>query len=805
MIKFKSISWKNFCSYSNEETIFDFDQSDLVLITGKNGSGKSVLIDAIHYVLFGKPYRKIKIGDLINRRNKKNTLVTLAFSRGKDEYIVSRGLKPNIFQIEKNNEKLPPYNTLTQQEEFENNVLGFDEKTFNQIVVMGSSYHIPFLRLNTSQRRIFIEQLFDLNIFSRMKDILKLKNDEQLVKKNDLTLKLSSLNSALLQFESELARINSHNENQKKLLSEEKLKIENEIEKMKIELSEILEELKQIKSVDIEEIENKIVKSEQIIAKIQTDKQEFIRISTEEKNKTDKEYTKYISDKEIILNSLTENFKFKLSELESKQKLLKAQKEKEIYSEKEIELEKQNTSLNEINNNGKNLELEIAKINQSIALLKSNLTSEFNTEFEQSKNEKVKILVEIQNNKKQLDFYSQNKICYTCKTVLEGGHVEKLKAEIQQEINISIDKIAIIDNEESELKKKYEELFISQKNEMNSKLTDIEKTKSNLISEKFDVETKINNIKEKFMKKLLNIDVGNFNDGEKIEAEFKKEKEKISVEIENLKNQKNDSILKIQTDFENKIKELNNQIDEAKNESEKLKTSLNEARSEKQKEQLLVNKRTLIESGISEKKSSINNLDKVFVLISIKEVTEKKDLVESDIKNIESELNKIHTILSYFSVCKDLLSDSGIKGFIIEKYLFSLNSKLKEFLSFFETQFVVEFDKELDAKVLERNSEVDYEAFSGGERQRIDLSILFSFMSFCKTRAKTSTNLLIFDEILDSSLDEEGIDILVGLLEKMSQSLNYSIYVISHRSTNLNRFKNTFVISKDIFSKVEKR
>jgi len=174
MIKFEYVRWRNFLSTGNAFTEIDICKSPTTLVVGTNGSGKSTFIDALCFALFGKPFRKIKIGQLINSINLKNALVEVEFSIGSSKYKVRRGLKPNLFEIYQNDILVNQDAATKDYQEFlEKQILKLNYKSFTQIVVLGSSSFVPFMQLPAPQRREIIEDLLDIQIFSRMNDILR--------------------------------------------------------------------------------------------------------------------------------------------------------------------------------------------------------------------------------------------------------------------------------------------------------------------------------------------------------------------------------------------------------------------------------------------------------------------------------------------------------------------------------------------------------------------------------------------------------------------------------------------------------
>ena len=187
MIIFKKLSWKNFLSTGNYKTTLDLTRHETTLVSGENGAGKSTMLDALTYSLFGKSFRGINIPQLVNSINDKDCVVEIEFSIGKDDYKIIRGQKPKIFEIYKNN-KLVDQDSKAKdyQKTLEENILKMSYKAFCQIVILGSSNYIPFMKLSANDRRLIVENLLDIDIFSSMNSVLKTKISESKEKIKDL-------------------------------------------------------------------------------------------------------------------------------------------------------------------------------------------------------------------------------------------------------------------------------------------------------------------------------------------------------------------------------------------------------------------------------------------------------------------------------------------------------------------------------------------------------------------------------------------------------------------------------------------
>ncbi len=177
MITFRNIRFRNFLSTGNNWTEIDFDKFKTTLVVGHNGAGKSTMLDALAFALFGKPHRNINKPQLVNTINNKDCMVEVRFDVAGSRYKVVRGIKPQKFEIWKDDQLLNQSSHAKEyQKILEQNILKLNHKSFHQIVVLGSSSFVPFMQLPAQHRRDVIEDLLDINIFSKMNQILKEKN-----------------------------------------------------------------------------------------------------------------------------------------------------------------------------------------------------------------------------------------------------------------------------------------------------------------------------------------------------------------------------------------------------------------------------------------------------------------------------------------------------------------------------------------------------------------------------------------------------------------------------------------------------
>lgn len=246
MIVFKNLRWKNFLSTGNKWTEINLNKISSTLIVGHNGSGKSTMLDALSFALFGKPHRNINKPQLVNSINNKDCIVEVNFTIGKYEYKVVRGIKPGIFEIWRNDQLLNQSSHAKEyQKILEQNLLKLNHKSFHQIVVLGSSSFIPFMQLPAQHRRDVIEDLLDINIFSKMNILIKEKN--AILKENlkELNYKLDIVKNKIesqKKYIRDITQINTDEINDKEEKIKEVQEIIKDLQLSNSELSSFIQE-----------------------------------------------------------------------------------------------------------------------------------------------------------------------------------------------------------------------------------------------------------------------------------------------------------------------------------------------------------------------------------------------------------------------------------------------------------------------------------------------------------------------------------------------------------------------------------
>lgn len=240
MIYFKTVRYKNFLSTGNKFTEIQLDKSQTTLVVGQNGAGKSTMLDAISFGLFGKPHRNINKPQLVNSINAKQCVVEVEFKAGSVEYKVVRGIKPSLFEIYKDGEMInQSSHSKEYQKILEQNILKLTHKSFHQVVVLGSSSFIPFMQLPANHRREVIEDLLDINVFSKMNQLLREKNGLLKDQNNEIKYQLDLISDKIETQKKYIKDVKALNKEYADKIKEEIIELETEQTRLTDENTEL--------------------------------------------------------------------------------------------------------------------------------------------------------------------------------------------------------------------------------------------------------------------------------------------------------------------------------------------------------------------------------------------------------------------------------------------------------------------------------------------------------------------------------------------------------------------------------------
>ena len=443
MIEFKTIRYKNFLSSGNYFTTISLNENKDTLIVGANGAGKSTVLDALTFSLFGKPFRKINKGQLVNSVNEKDTKVEIEFNINKTEYRVLRGIKPNIFEIYKNGQKLNEDSSANdQQKSLETQILKLNYKSFTQIVILGSASFVPFMQLSAPHRREVIEDLLDIRVFSSMSDILKEKIKASRDNLKVLELKKESLGDKIVMQKQFIRSIEQEGEDgirqkQESIVTcdEESANYQKRIEDLISKVSSKEKEIQQYITSS-----NTIKKLSSFKVKLETKKQTSNdHLVFFQKNTVCPTCTQNIEDSFRVnkidhLQQVISKYQTNLTEIETAITEEEEREQKFLGLQREItNLQNETSQLNIRVSNSNKLRKSLEKEIQSITDKLENRTSE-NVKLSEYKDSLKQILKDLEQVREEFEYFQQSHILLKDDGV-KSGIIRKYLPLINKQVN----------------------------------------------------------------------------------------------------------------------------------------------------------------------------------------------------------------------------------------------------------------------------------------------------------------------------------------------------------------------------------
>jgi len=683
-IIFEEVKWKNLLSYGNEPSIFKFS-SGIDLVLGTNGQGKSTFVEAVFFSLFGKAFRKIKSGSLINRVNKKKLETEIIFKVDDKRYKIFRSQKPNKFEIYLEVED--EFQLIEQraavkdyQKYLEEEILNLNETIFRQLIALGSNLPSskPFMELSQSEKEVLFQTLTDTSIFGHLKKAFKLR--------------IQDCKSSLKELEYKREILKSSIDSEKIMIKDAEIQNENFKQHHEKNISDTKEEMAKLNE-NIEKFKKALEKLKEL--KLEYD-----------------EYQAELANETLVLNELKSTNEDKINKLREE--------------------------------NSKEYELLLSGTFLSDAFLK---------ECSNKEEEIFKLKSRLQEIESEVRGYT-SKISF-----IEGAEQGAVICTECSTTNYLVD----ISEEEVKNKESY-----------SKKIEDLER-------EKLQINTSINK---------LNEDLKKFKEDANREVQIKKE------ELQKQKTQ-NDKILQEKLELFSKEYEAN-----------EAKVNSIRAKAESIREKLLAGKRVKdmlqeAEDRLEECNHKLEQLDSVkLVQINYDSINAK----EADFKIILDNIKTVGDDLEKLNYLENLIGGNNLKGAVIKRQIPFLNKNIQHFLELFsllEYSFVI--DENFKERLISRDTDSEFNQLSNGQKARISFSIMFAFLKLIEERNGVRTNILVLDEILDSSVDAQGREELLNIL-KSEFSETKDIVIISHNQEikeKIELFDRMIHITKDKFSKLE--
>ncbi|AAR90909.1 endonuclease subunit [Aeromonas phage 65] len=750
-ITFNYIEYKNIMSVGSNPIRVQLDLTEKTLVTGTNGAGKSTMIEALSFLLYGKSYRKLKKEQLINQINKKNLLVSGEVTIGNKLVHIERGMKPNVSKTI-DGEPIPEAASATEyQRILEEDILNVSHESFKQLIVLGTAGYTPFMELKPEQRRTMVEDLLQLSVLGQMNKLnnVELKRVSTAMDLVDVEIggldneRKSILNSIEEQKKSNDDVIEHQSNQIRSLVSRVKLSKEN-IEKLNTELDglvdidstvidEVIKAIETNYSVDSISLKGSIESDNKALDLVNEKYDNLIQIAKNE-----------VVDESIFVKEIEELKSGLISEEETKSRINKIQG-------KVFDVEKPSDT----------------RIKEDKSL--SDLVSEIQGEI-------FRIQYEITEKKKALANFD-NGVCPTCGTDVSDGHDHV--DEIRKDLAEAEKKLSVAEQKNVDATKARDDHKIA----VEQSIIDFD-SKMMLWS---DGEKKFNQaISGDVLKEQREISEHNSSISNKISE--------IKVRLETISGETSRKVSALETAKSSEVIDLKTRISENQAKLDRIdldkEREINAAKSDHNRlvEDLKLRRAAITHSIKSEEKSISENSEMAkqikSVVDSLKEKTftsARLDEVVSIITTKQEERENLFNDKFSCGIMKDMLKDDAIKGEIVKRYIPIFNSKINEYLSITGADYVFSLNESFEESIKSRGrDEFTYMSFSQGEKARINIALLFTWRYIASMVSGTNISMLILDEIFDGGMDSDGVYAVNRLLNEIGGNT----FIISHRVEN---------------------
>lgn len=705
----EKIELRNFLSYGNQWTILELKEGINAVIgydddkDRSNGSGKTSILSAIEFVLFGQTSKEVSLNKLINWKNGKNCEVKFHFSKDGISYIIHRGIKPSILSLTKDGVDQPLLaDKRFFQKELEQDLIGMDFRTAQMMTFQNANNMISLFNAKKDEKRRFIEKFFNLEIYTKMNELVNKK--------------LSTLND-------KLSGVNKDIEYKQSKIDDLQREISNTTTVDLSDYEKKLEELNiSLQSVDVKSIEKDI-------DELNTQLKGILGVKLEYDNVISKRKERYIQIKEE-LSSVNANIASISKRIEQIGDLTE---QRSLYERVKQALDKM-SGLEEEYEECKSKDDNISSV---INLIISDMKPILN-DIKRLENDIIKW-----NTTSTIDSAE-------CPTCFQQVNPEHIKHHIERKINEITFEIKDLHIQYDKFSDKSQKLIIER---------DEWRAKHFSLKDKLDKKNQL----EKKLISLLTI-----NDKEKELQELIDQLDSFNLKHTLLSTRKEALETELK-DESTKLVELSENEQNIRSDIARLSDCI-----------ALHNKKKFeYETILSNYNAQKDMVDKIEAEYQVKVAS--KSQLEKEIQELRGSMVKSNTLKDYLTYIKETLKDDNTKQYAISNIIPYLTQRTNHYLSETGHNYYIKLDNWLDGEILGGTGDCDFGNMSGGEGKTIDLSLKFSFIDVARRQAGSYLDIMVLDEILDSSIDSFGLDSLMNIIKAKQQEDNLKVYIVSHR------------------------